>query len=70
MFKDHINYVRKLIGADHVGIGGSMRSDGIEKVFVGFEDNSMYPVIFDRLAEGTDGIEPWSRDELQKLATI
>ena len=38
---DHIEYVIKLIGVDHVGIGGDF--DGIETVVEGLEDVSCYP---------------------------
>ena len=65
-FLDHINYVRDLIGADHVGIGGDY--DGVDQVPVGLEDVSKYPDLFDKLAESGHGYEPWSSEDLKKLA--
>nr|XP_034189897.1 dipeptidase 1-like isoform X1 [Osmia lignaria] len=62
---DHINYIRNLIGADHVGIGADY--DGVEQMPEGLEDVSKYPDLFDRLYESN--VEPkWTREELEKLA--
>lgn len=65
---DHINYVRDFIGADHVGIGGDY--DGVERVPKGLEDVSKYPDLFDKLAEPGHGYEPWTKDDLKKLAGL
>lgn len=65
---EHINYVRDLIGAEHVGIGGDY--DGVDSTPVGLEDVSKYPALFDRLAEEGHGFEPWTRDELKNLAGL
>lgn len=65
---DHINYVRDLIGADHVGIGGDY--DGVDQTPKGLEDVSKYPDLFDKLAEGGRGYVPWSKEELKKLAGL
>ena len=40
---DHMDHVRKIAGADHVGIGGDF--DGIPTVPAGLEDVSKYPVL-------------------------
>jgi len=58
---DQIEYVRKLVGPDHVGIGGDF--DGITEVVVGLEDVSKYPALFAELAH-----RGWSDDDLRKLA--
>ena len=58
---DHIEHVRKIAGADHVGIGGDF--DGISKVVKGLEDVSTYPVLFAELAR-----RGWSDGDLRKLA--
>lgn len=60
--------MRDLIGVDHVGIGSDY--DGVEAVPKGLEDVSKYPDLFDRLAESGHGYEPWTRDELKKLAGL
>jgi membrane dipeptidase len=58
---DQIEYVRKIAGADHVGIGGDF--DGISEVVVGLEDVSKYPALFAELAH-----RGWSDEDLRKLA--
>jgi membrane dipeptidase len=58
---DQIEYVRKIAGPDHVGIGGDF--DGITEVVVGLEDVSKYPALFAELAH-----RGWSDDDLRKLA--
>lgn len=58
---DQIDYVRKLAGVDHVGIGGDF--DGISEVVLGLEDVSTYPALFAELAR-----RGWSDDDLRKLA--
>jgi membrane dipeptidase len=56
-----IEYVRRIAGVDHVGIGGDF--DGITDVVVGLEDVSKYPALFAELAH-----RGWSDDDLRKLA--
>jgi len=58
---DHIDYVRKVAGVDHVGIGGDF--DGITEVVQGLEDVSTYPALFAELAR-----RGWSDGDLRKLA--
>jgi membrane dipeptidase len=58
---DQIEYVKKIVGPDHVGIGGDF--DGITEVVVGLEDVSKYPALFAELAH-----RGWSDDDLRKLA--
>lgn len=57
-----------MIGTDHVGIGGDY--DGVDKTPKGLEDVSKYPDLFDKLAEPGHGYEPWTREELKKLAGL
>ncbi|MDQ6689126.1 MAG: dipeptidase, partial [Gemmatimonadota bacterium] len=45
---DQIEYVRRVAGVDHVGIGGDF--DGITEVVQGLEDVSTYPALFAELA--------------------
>ena len=58
---DQIDYVRKVAGIDHVGIGGDF--DGITEVVQGLEDVSKYPALFAELAR-----RGWSDADLRKLA--
>ncbi len=58
---DQIDYVRKVAGVDHVGIGGDF--DGITEVVQGLEDVSKYPALFAELAR-----RGWSDTDLKKLA--
>ncbi len=58
---DQIEYVRKVAGVDHVGIGGDF--DGITEVVQGLEDVSTYPALFAELAR-----RGWSDLDLRKLA--
>jgi membrane dipeptidase len=58
---DHIEHVRKVAGADHVGIGSDF--DGITYVPVGLEDVSTFPQLFAELIR-----RGWSDDDLRKLA--
>jgi membrane dipeptidase len=58
---DQIEYVRKVAGVNHVGIGGDF--DGITEVVQGLEDVSTYPALFAELAR-----RGWSDDDLRKLA--
>ena len=45
---DHIDHIKRVAGADHVGIGGDF--DGISVVVRGLEDVSTYPALFAELA--------------------
>jgi membrane dipeptidase len=65
---EHLNYIKDLIGADHIGIGGDY--DGVGQTPIGLEDVSKYPALFDALATEGLGYEPWTREELQKLAGL
>ena len=58
---DQIDYVRKVAGVDHVGIGGDF--DGITEVVQGLEDVSKYPALFAELAR-----RGWSDADLKRLA--
>ena len=58
---DHIEHVRKVAGADHVGIGSDF--DGIDTVPVGLEDVSRFPELFAELIR-----RGWSDTDLRKLA--
>ncbi|XP_070507383.1 dipeptidase 1-like [Chironomus tepperi] len=64
----HINYVKDLIGVDHVGIGADY--DGVSLMPEGLEDVSKYPALFDLLAEEGHDWKPWTADELKKLAGL
>ncbi len=58
---DHIEHVRKVAGADHVGIGSDF--DGIDFTPVGLEDVSKFPDLFAELIR-----RGWSDGDLKKLA--
>jgi membrane dipeptidase len=58
---DHIEYIRKVAGVDHVGIGGDF--DGISATIKGLNDVSTYPALFAELIH-----RGWSDDDLKKLA--
>jgi len=58
---DHIEHIRKVAGADHVGLGGDF--DGITETVVGLEDVSTYPALFEELAS-----RGWSDTDMRKLA--
>jgi membrane dipeptidase len=59
---DQIDYVKKIAGADHVGIGSDF--DGVDDDLpVGLEDQSKYPMLFAELIE-----RGWSDADLKKLA--
>ncbi len=58
---DQIDYVRKVAGVDHVGIGSDF--DGISEVVEGLEDVSTFPALFAELAR-----RGWSDADLRKLA--
>ncbi|MEO8192740.1 MAG: dipeptidase [Gemmatimonadales bacterium] len=58
---DHIEYMRKTAGVDHIGIGGDF--DGISATIKGLEDVSTYPALFAELAH-----RGWSDEDMRKLA--
>jgi membrane dipeptidase len=58
---DHIDHIRRLAGADHVGIGSDF--DGINETPVGLEDVSTFPALFAELSR-----RGWSEADLRKLA--
>ena len=58
---DHLDYIAKRIGTDHVGLGGDI--DGIESTVKGLEDVSRYPALFTELAR-----RGWSEADLKKLS--
>jgi membrane dipeptidase len=58
---DHIEYVRRVAGVDHVGIGSDF--DGIDTTPEGLEDASRFPELFAELIR-----RGWSDDDLRKLA--
>jgi membrane dipeptidase len=58
---DQIDYVRKVAGIDHVGIGSDF--DGITEVVQGLEDVSTFPALFAELLR-----RGWSDADLRKLA--
>ena len=58
---DHIEHIRKVAGADHVGIGGDF--DGITETVAGLEDVSSYPTLFAELSR-----RGWSDADMRKLA--
>ncbi|XP_059608233.1 dipeptidase 1-like [Phlebotomus argentipes] len=64
----HLNHIKEVAGVDYVGIGGDY--DGVELQPVGLEDVSKYPDLFDKLAEPGHGYEPWTPEELKKLAGL
>jgi membrane dipeptidase len=58
---DHIEYVRKLAGVDHVGIGSDF--DGNDNWPEGLSDVSMFPNLFAELVR-----RGWSDEDLMKVA--
>ena len=60
MVADHIDHLRKVAGADHVGIGSDF--DGIDVTPVGLEDVSTYPKLTAELLR-----RGWSDEDVRKL---
>jgi membrane dipeptidase len=58
---DHLDHVKTVAGAEHVGIGSDF--DGITSVPVGLEDVSTFPALFSELSR-----RGWSEEELRMLA--
>jgi len=59
---DHIEHMRDVAGADHVGVGGDF--DGTERLPVGLTDVSCYPALFAELID-----RGWSEADCGKLAS-
>jgi len=59
---DHIDYIARRIGVDHVGIGGDF--DGMGSAVQGMEDVSTYPALFTELAR-----RGYSQADLEKIAS-
>ncbi|MGV3529849.1 MAG: dipeptidase [Flavisolibacter sp.] len=57
---DHFDYVKKLIGVDHIGMAGDF--DGISFTIKGLEDVSTYPHLLEELA-----VRGWTEAELRKI---
>lgn len=57
---DHFDYVKGLIGVDHVGMAGDY--DGIHFLIKGLEDMSTYPNLLTELAR-----RGWTEAELKKI---
>ena len=57
---DHFDYVKKLIGVDHIGMAGDF--DGISFTIKGLEDVSTYPNLLTELAR-----RGWTEAELRKI---
>ena len=60
---DHLDYIKELIGVDHVGLGGDF--DGVTATVKGLEDVSTYPVLLRELYENRN----WSVEDLKKLTS-
>ncbi len=60
---DHIDYIRKTAGIDHIGIGADL--DGITKTPVGLEDVSNYPALIAELLR-----RGYSKDDVKKIAGL
>lgn len=58
---DHMDHIKKIAGAAHVGIGGDF--DGITETVVGLEDVSTYPALFAELMK-----RGWTDSELRGVA--
>jgi len=58
---DHLDHIKKIAGAAHVGIGGDF--DGITETVKGLEDVSTYPTLFAELLK-----RGWTDAELKGLA--
>ena len=60
---DHIDHIRKVIGVDHIGVGGDF--DGFTGGVRGLEDVSKYPDLFAELLR-----RGYSKDDLKKIAGL
>lgn len=61
-FADHFDYVKKLIGVDHIGIAGDY--DGIHYTIKGLEDVSTYLNILIELTN-----RGWTEEEIRKICS-
>lgn len=59
---EHIDHIRKIVGVEHIGIGGDF--DGMPSGPVGFEDVRGYPLLFAELAR-----RGYSQAELEMIAS-
>jgi len=59
---EHVNYIRNLIGVDHIGIGGDY--NGVSEMPDGLENVSKYPNLFAVLLE-----QNWTEEDLGKIAS-
>ena len=57
---DHMEYIIKLAGVDHVGLGGDY--DGISVTPVGLEDVTTYPLITKELVK-----RGYSKEDIYKI---
>lgn len=62
MVADQVDYIRKVAGVDHVGIGADL--DGVPSTPAGLDGVDKYPKLFEELAR-----RGWSDAELSKLAS-
>jgi len=60
---DHIDYLRRTVGVDHVGLGSDF--DGITEVPVGLEDVSTFPDLIAELLQ-----RGWTDQDVQKVAGL
>lgn len=58
---DHFDYIKNLIGVDHIGIGSDF--DGFSTTIEGLDDCSKFPNLFGELAR-----RGWTESELKKIA--
>uniref|UniRef100_A0A182PEP3 Dipeptidase n=1 Tax=Anopheles epiroticus TaxID=199890 RepID=A0A182PEP3_9DIPT len=69
---EHLNYLREVIGPDHIGIGSGF--EAFDSAIDGLEDVSKFANLFNALQAGrySDGetFSPWSSEELRKLAGL
>ena len=59
---DHVDYIRRIAGIDHIGLGGDY--DGMDSGPVGMEDVSGYPKLFVELAR-----RGYSQADLEKISS-
>ena len=59
---DHIDYVARLAGYDHVGIGGDFYGQSGDDLIQGLEDVSRYPYLVAELLR-----RGWSEENIAKL---
>jgi membrane dipeptidase len=60
---DHVEHVRRVAGADHVGLGSDF--DGIATIPVGLEDVSKFPDLLAELVR-----RGWSEADIRKLVGL